>query len=151
MAYREEFPDFDYDLPTIAGFTDESWHNDTMPSLATADARLTLWCDYIDLAKRESDDGKRFALIAGEYGVGDEQVVLCESDDLDEVLRTLWSTARWSITSDRDDREGNKQFEASVYIPDDIAGGADIAERTFYSEAEAQAWLAATYPEVSEA
>jgi len=86
MAYRDEFPDFDYDIPAIPGFTDESWHNDVCPSFSALGGKLTLWCDYADPTRRENEGGKRFTLVAGEYGVVDEQETLCETDDLDEAL-----------------------------------------------------------------
>ena len=31
--YKQEFPNFDDDLPTIEGFFDCSWHNDSCPSI----------------------------------------------------------------------------------------------------------------------
>lgn len=84
--YRKEFPDFDYDLPVIAGFEDESWHNDVCPSLANDDMGLRLWCDYIDVSKREisSDTCKRFTLAGGDDGV-----VLVASDDIADILAVI--------------------------------------------------------------
>src|SRR5262245_19583152 len=88
MTYRDEFPDFDYELPVIAGFKDHSWHNEVCPSLVTADRKQNLWCDYADPAKREMEGGKRFTLVAGEYGE-DEQTTLCESDELADILAAI--------------------------------------------------------------
>lgn len=88
MTYRDEFPDFDYELPVIPGFEDHSWHNDVCPSLVSTDRKLNLWCDYADPKLREMDDGKRFTLVAGEYGE-EEQTTLCVSDDLAEILAAI--------------------------------------------------------------
>lgn len=85
-----EFPDFDCDLPEIEGFIDTSWHNDVCPSLTDETNRLILWCDYADPAKREDSIGKRYTLVQGEYGVADdENVTLCESDDIADILAAI--------------------------------------------------------------
>lgn len=88
-----EFPDFDYALPTIEGFEDSSWHNDICPSLTrrhkTDETKtIILWCDYADPAMREMGN-KRYTLIQGEYGSTDDQVTLCESDDLADILAAI--------------------------------------------------------------
>jgi hypothetical protein len=87
-----EFPDFDYDLPKIEGFEDTSWKNDVCPSLtrraADESQTLILWCDYADPAQREIG-GKRYTLIKGEYGETDNQVTLCESDDIADILAAI--------------------------------------------------------------
>ena len=65
MTYREEFPDFDSSLPTIAGLTDQSWHNDACPVLRNASGTVELWCDYADASAREFPDAPRFMLVLG--------------------------------------------------------------------------------------
>jgi hypothetical protein len=64
MSYRIEFPDFDYLLPELPGFTDESLRSDHCPVLRLGGDgyRLALWCDYADVAKREWVDGKRYTV-----------------------------------------------------------------------------------------
>lgn len=62
--YKYEFPDFDYELPTIEGFEDVSWHNDVCPSLEcyfSDDSTIRLWCDYANPQRREVG-GKRFTV-----------------------------------------------------------------------------------------
>lgn len=74
------FPDYDDTLPTIAGFADSSWGNDTCPSIHSETLGLTIHCDYADEAKREIEGCTR-------YGVSDvDGESLLETDDLAEVL-----------------------------------------------------------------
>ena len=89
MTYKTEFPDFDYELPVIPGFVDQSWHNDVCPSLVNEELDVILWCDYADASKREMPDLKRFHLIRGEYGVPDNQEPICESDDLADIFAAI--------------------------------------------------------------
>lgn len=63
MSYREEFPDFDYEIPALVAdapdaWEDTSWHNDVCPSF-TCDV-FVLWCDYADPAKREFPASPRY-------------------------------------------------------------------------------------------
>lgn len=97
--YREEFPDFDYDLPTIEGFEDISWHNDVCPSMTNAfstapigedKGKLTLWCDYADTSKREFQGGPRFRLVELDSR-GDALKDICESDELAAILAAIAS------------------------------------------------------------
>lgn len=64
MLYRQEFPDFDFEVPAIVttewGFEDVSWHNDTCPSFE-CDV-FVLWIDYTDAEKREVGDVKQFMM-----------------------------------------------------------------------------------------
>jgi hypothetical protein len=82
MNFRTEFPDYPAaDMPTMPeGFTDQSWHNDTCPCWARGD--LVIWCDYVDTAKREWDDGPRFV-------VARLHDVLFTSDDWADVIGFL--------------------------------------------------------------
>ena len=74
------FPDYDDVLPTIDGFADSSYGNDTCPSLYSEALQLTIHCDYKDEAKREIEGCTR-------YGVSDaDGESLLETDDLAEVL-----------------------------------------------------------------
>jgi hypothetical protein len=83
-----EFPDFDYDLPVIEGFTDTSWHNDLCPSLS-GPRNLILWCDYADASKREVNPVHQFTLVQGKYGDADNQTTLCETDSLKGILAAI--------------------------------------------------------------
>lgn len=87
--WRYEFPDFDYTLPHIEGFTDSSWHNDTMPSLTNG--KVTLWCDYAEAAKREFADGHRFYLAPADLDNGGHAIA--ESDDLAEIIEAIHAGA----------------------------------------------------------
>lgn len=88
------FPDFDDTLPEIDGFEDDSWGNDTMPSMFDAARRLKLFVDYKNPERSEYPDArisgelKRYQLQLmsddGDY-LGD----LCVTDSLDEVLDAI--------------------------------------------------------------
>jgi len=64
--YQREFPDFgELDVALPPGFTDESWHNDAMPSFAKELPNgyfLKLWIDYADQSKSEVPMISRFSL-----------------------------------------------------------------------------------------
>lgn len=89
--YRQEFPDFDHDLPEIPGLVDQSWHNDVCPHFEGHNVEL--WCDYATPALREFPDGKIYTLHNGSAGDGASEVI-AESDDLDAILVEL---ARYQI------------------------------------------------------
>jgi hypothetical protein len=55
------FPDYDDTLPTIDGFVDASYGNDTCPSIHNEALGLTIHCDYKDEAKRENEGCTRYA------------------------------------------------------------------------------------------
>ena len=86
MTYKNEFSDFAYDLPNLGdGWEDNSWHNDSCPSLdyPLGDGKmLRIWFQESNPEERECG-GKQFVLVIGEYGDSDH---LMESDDLNEVL-----------------------------------------------------------------
>jgi hypothetical protein len=86
MTYKNEFPDFDYDLPNLGkGWEDNSWHNDSCPSLdydLGDGMMLRIWFQDANPEERECG-GKQFVLVVGEYG---DSTHLMESDDLNEIL-----------------------------------------------------------------
>lgn len=86
MTYKHEFPDFDYSLPDLGeGWEDNSWHNDSCPSLDYPlgnDQILRIWFQDSNPEERECG-GEQFILVIGEYGNTEH---LIESDDLNEVL-----------------------------------------------------------------
>lgn len=80
MAYRDEFPDFDFDVPAIVtgawAFEDVSWRQDVCPSFV-CDV-FVLWLDYADPQKRERPEGPHFVLMC-------EDVVMLETDDFADI------------------------------------------------------------------
>lgn len=81
MAYRDEFPDFDFDVPEIVtgawNFEDTSWRQDVCPSFQ-CDV-VTLWIDYADPQKRERPEGPRFVITS-------EGETMMEGDDWSWVV-----------------------------------------------------------------
>jgi hypothetical protein len=85
--FEEEFPDFDpTTMPSIpAGWTDQSWHNDSCPSFNTGKG-VSVFVDYADVSLREvQDDYPRFSVMC-ESGRDDIPVELLSTNDWDEVL-----------------------------------------------------------------
>jgi len=74
------FPDYDDQLPTIAGFVDSSYGNDLCPSIYSETLGLRIYCDYKSEAKREGC-GMRYNIT-----IDDGTEALLETDDLAEVL-----------------------------------------------------------------
>jgi hypothetical protein len=64
------FSNYDGELPTLAGFVDDSWQNDVCPSLLNESRNLKLWVDYVDLDRREVG-GARYTLC--EYNANSDQ------------------------------------------------------------------------------
>lgn len=68
QKYKQEFPDFDHELPILSGWEDVSWHNNEMPCLKRditteiGKIKAYLWCDYNDPSKREFPDGNQYSL-----------------------------------------------------------------------------------------
>lgn len=64
MAYRDEFPDFDFEVPAcVTGdwdFADQSWKNDQCPSFV-CDV-FVLFIDYTDVTKREFPTAPQFSM-----------------------------------------------------------------------------------------
>lgn len=77
------FSNFDYHLPALDGFVDDSWGNDTSPSMWCEELQLKLFCDYKDPTKREFEGGKIFALYKSIDG--ELSIPLFESDHINEV------------------------------------------------------------------
>lgn len=91
MQCEQEFPEFTLDVEIPAGFSDESWHNDAMPSFVREfdnGRTLTIFVDYAERAKSdysEREDWKRFSLFMGSVdGIEEDPIVY--TDDWDEVL-----------------------------------------------------------------
>jgi hypothetical protein len=87
--YRSEFPNFDFEIPFIEGFTDKSWKNDVCPSFysqfnATQD--LVLWVDFKD-PKRRENGGKQFTLCLNP--INDEEL------DIESYDNVLFTTDSW--------------------------------------------------------
>lgn len=87
MTYKTDFPDFEYNLPEIDGFIDDTWRNDVCPSLYNKTLNLKLYCDYLDPDKRECG-GKRYTLQQHDDEMSLIDIIL-ESDSMDEVLVTI--------------------------------------------------------------
>ncbi len=64
------FSNYDGELPTLAGFVDDSWQNDVCPSLLNEARNLKLWVDYVDPDRREVG-GARYTLC--EYNANSDQ------------------------------------------------------------------------------
>jgi hypothetical protein len=74
MNYLKEFPDYDDTLPTLEGFHDSSYHNDTCPSLfkwldEKEERFIQVFCDYKDATVREWDDTERFTIFIDDHGM----------------------------------------------------------------------------------
>lgn len=82
------FKDYDGELPTLAGFVDDSWRNDVCPSLLNEARNLKLWVDYVNPDRRECM-GARYTLC--EYNENQEwpkEFITTESlDEIKEFLK----------------------------------------------------------------
>jgi hypothetical protein len=89
MTYRTEFPGFDYPLPSLEGFADQSWHNDVCPKLVREDGDtvITVWCDYADPDRRELM-GLRYTVTVAD-GDHNEDLTISETDEWESVLIAL--------------------------------------------------------------
>ena len=98
---KTEFPDYDGELPFIAGYEDTSWHNDACPSIEKDygnGVRVRVWCDYVDPEKRQNPEYKRFAIVA--YSPTDEDgSTLLSTNNFHKVIERI------------------SQYEASMSIP----------------------------------
>lgn len=85
MSFKNEFPDFDWEeLPEIEGFVDNSWHNDSCPSLIRdiGDKNfLRVFVNYLDESMHEGFNTNFMLMLCG--NLGDE--VLCEVDSIQEL------------------------------------------------------------------
>ena len=84
--YLREFPDYDAELPTLNGFVDNSWHNNTCPSLINDKFGLILWCEYADENKRECG-GARYVL--HRLDDDDNYSSISESDNLADIRKAI--------------------------------------------------------------
>lgn len=94
--YRSEFPNFDFEIPFIEGFTDKSYRNDVCPSFycqlnATQD--IVLWVDFANPNRRESGF-KQFTICINP--INDEELdielddnVVLSTDSWDEVIAKI--------------------------------------------------------------
>lgn len=87
MSYRSEFPNYDGDFYLPEGWTDASWHNDTMPramyyfSIPNAWYKVIIWQDYVDENKREYEGPRYIFQIEKE----NNEVFEYRTDDLEEI------------------------------------------------------------------
>jgi hypothetical protein len=97
MTYKDEFPRYDDELPTLNGFEDSSWHNDACPSLMRhidkAGTFVQIFCDYKDQAESDFADldfaiYKRFSIMLAN-SEQDWSVALFESNNWDEIVEYL--------------------------------------------------------------
>lgn len=95
MTYKNEFSNFDYDLPNLGeGWIDHSWHNDVCPSLDHKiginnfgqEKVLRIWFDYANPEMREIAE-KQYVLAMGVYGESLDHVMT--SDDLQDILNHI--------------------------------------------------------------
>lgn len=88
QSYLKEFPSFDDVLPTIERFYDDSWHNDSCPSLRCelrGGDYAKLWCNYKDANLRETH-GKRYTLtFYKNEDFSDDYLNLFSTDDIEEM------------------------------------------------------------------
>lgn len=98
---KTEFPDYDGELPYIAGYEDTSWHNDACPSIEKDygnGVRVRIWCDYVDPERREFTHYNRFAIVV--FSPTDEDGTdMMSTNDFHSVIERV------------------AQFEASMNIP----------------------------------
>lgn len=79
---HKDFKDYDGELPSLAGFVDDSYRHDVCPSMFNAARNFKLWVDYVDPAKRECN-GARYTLCQD-----DRELLATESlTDLEEYLK----------------------------------------------------------------
>jgi hypothetical protein len=113
--FRQEFPNFDpATMPAIpAGFVDNSWHNDAMPSFIDEIHHLTLWVNYANPADRDIQGDVRFVLMrTDEVGIDLEQ--LAYSDDMADIVRAI-ANARLDDAVSASEGEFGKAASADVY------------------------------------
>ena len=84
--YLVEFPNYDGDFYLPNGWEDNSWHNDVCPHAEKRSADESfiayIWQEYIDIAKRETESGKRYVFIIEkdsdvifEYSTNDLEII----------------------------------------------------------------------------
>lgn len=81
--YKNIFNDYDSTLPKLAGFIDDSWHNDSCPSMYNQEKYLKLFVDYESPALR-AYELPRFNLYL-EQNNGDAMVHLLSTESIEEL------------------------------------------------------------------
>ena len=117
--YKTEFPDFKLDVPIPAGFTDNSWHNDTMPNWIRElpdGQMILLWIDYADPVMRDHPKNARFVLHVMDSTLTDVHDSFV-SNDYDAVLQQLTQFFPWIHLSNNQLMELRSDLWAKV--PDD--------------------------------
>lgn len=90
MSFISEFPDYDGEFYLPKGWTDASWHNDTMPRalwyLETPNVwyQISIWQDYVDESKREYEGEPRYIFQIQEGNCVD-MLFEYQTDNLDEI------------------------------------------------------------------
>lgn len=81
---KSEFADYDSILPSIKGFIDTSWHNDSCPSISKEikdDCYYQIFCDYLDENKREYKGNKRYWITLQSNGIYSEPLFCCDTTE----------------------------------------------------------------------
>lgn len=92
MSYITEFPDYDGEFYIPEGWEDNSWHNDVCPRAMrriepeTKMIEFSVWQDYVDVDKREYDNGKRYLF---QIVVDNELIYHYETDDLQKIKELI--------------------------------------------------------------
>ena len=76
MSIKNAFPNYDDVLPMLEGFYDQSYKNDSCPSIHKQiykDIYLVLYCDYKNINRRDNPNGFRYQLAL------DMPMLLCNS------------------------------------------------------------------------
>lgn len=90
--FKDEFPDYgEMDVPVPDHFEDVSWGNEASPCFHSKEARVFLYVDYAEPAKREFPELERFGLLeASEDGQHKaEDGHLLHSDDFARILEKV--------------------------------------------------------------
>jgi hypothetical protein len=143
-TYKDKFPRFEYDLPKLDGFVDSSWINDVCPSMWNESKQLKLFCDYLDIDKRETTQGCKVFSLYREIDC--DLSLLIESDSIDEIkdfLKDYDSQKRfycyWGEGFDDEKTETNDIYfftQANGYSLEDIKA---ISELKIHQEYDASA------------
>jgi hypothetical protein len=83
MKYKKDFPNFDYEIPKLEGFEDDSWINDVCPSFYNPHKHLKVFFDYEDTLKREAG-GLKYTLWRY-YPFDDVMQFIDQSDNLEDI------------------------------------------------------------------
>lgn len=90
-SFYQCFPDYDDELPTLEGFYDSSYKNDSCPSLsddADPDPEncLFIFCDYKEPSRRDcGEDFPRFRVLKG-YATGN---YIFSSDNWSDIVKFI--------------------------------------------------------------